>query len=168
MNIDASQVKIRPMVFLDLNAIFSIDQQVRASAKIGVTYKDFTTKKIFGISTEESDSENRPNILEVAKLVDLGLVAEAKGTVIGFVLGRQTFLAEREIQEGEIVIIAVHPDYQGKGIAGKLIDALCDLFRSKGVHRVRIGIDPQDKGMIAICKQSGFTGQYLPQYTRTL
>ncbi len=168
MNIAELQVKIRPMVFLDLHTIFSIDEQIRASAKVSMTYKDFTTRQIFGIGTEESNSEKRPNILEVAKLVDLGFVAEAKGTMLGFVVGRQTYLAEREIQEGEIAIFGVHPDYRGKGIATKLINALCDLFRSRGVHRVRIEIDPRDEDLIAFVERSGFTGHHLLQYTKTL
>ncbi len=165
MSTDKLRVKIRPMAFLDLNAIFDIDQQVRASAKIGATYEGFTTKSIFGIGTGEG-SESKPNILEVAKLIDLGFVAEVDDKVVGFVLGRQTFLAERGIQEGEVAIIAVHPDYQGKGIAGKLIDALSNLFRYRGVHRVRVGIDPRDKNLTAIFNQAGFTGRSLPQYIK--
>ncbi len=160
-------VTIRPMVFMDLKAVFSIDQQIRASAKISMTYNDFTTRQIFGISTEKDDSK-RPNILEVARLIDLGFVAEVKDTIIGFVVGRQTYLAERGIQEGEIVIIGVAPDYRGKGIAAKLVNALCDLFHSRGVYRVRIGLDSRDKDLIDVFERLGFTGQRLLQYTKPL
>ncbi|MFC1943290.1 GNAT family N-acetyltransferase [Chloroflexota bacterium] len=165
------QVKIRPMLFSDLKGIFSIDEAIREIERtdIGreITYRDFNTRKIFGMDMEKSDSAERPNILEVAKLIDLGFVAEAEGTICGFVVGRQTYLIEREIQEGEIAIISVHPDYQRKDIGHKLLNAICDLFSSRGVQRVRMGMDPRDGFLQSFLEREGFSSRHLMYYTKT-
>ena len=167
MNTAELQVKVRPMAFSDLRAIVSIDQELRA-AGTPVAYKDFTTHKLFGMDTEETDPTKRPDMLEVAKLVDLGFVAECEGTVCGFIVGRQVYLAESDIQEGDIAIIAVRPDYWGKGIAAKLVNSLCDLFSSRGIRRVGIAVDADDKSMLAFLERTGFSGNRLLYYRKKL
>ena len=165
MSTAESQVKVRPMSLLDLESIFSIDQAIRAS-EISVTYSGFTTPQMFRM--DQAHPDGRPDILEIAKLADLGLVAESGGNVCGFVLGRQTYLAERDIHEGEIAIIGVHPDYQGKGVAAKLVSSICDLLRSRGARRVRIGLDLKDTKMQGFFERAGFSGQELIYYHKTL
>lgn len=167
MNTVELQVKVRPMVFSDLKAIFSIDHKIRAAGTT-VAYKDLNTHKIFGIATETTDSTKRPDILEIAKLIDLGFVAESKGTICGFIVGRQVYLAESDIQQGEIALIAVHPHYWGKGIAIKLANSLCDLFRSRGMHRVGMTVDPVDKPMLAFLERSGFSSNRLLYYHKRI
>jgi len=155
------------MVFTDLKDVTAIDRVLRKTGT-RVAYKDFTTHKIFGIDTEGADTTTRPDMLEMAKLMDLGFVTESEGTLCGFIIGRQMYLAESDIQEGEIAIIAVHPDYWGKGIATKLVDALNDLFRSRGVKRVRIPVDPLDEAMVGFLGRSGFSGDPLVYYSKKL
>ena len=158
-------VKVRRMIFTDVKDIFAIDQAIRAAGP-SATYAGFTTPQLFGL--EEPDPAKRADILEVAKLVDLGLVAEYRGKTCGFVVGRQTYLAEHHIQEGEIAIIGVSPDHQGKRIAAKLVDAICDLFRSRGAQEVRIGIDPSDVNLPAFFEGAGFMGQRTYYYHKML
>ncbi len=167
MNTADLDVKIRPMVFVDLGDMFSVAQKIGA-AETSATYKRFTLQKLFGVSTKKAGSTQRPDILEVAKLIDLGLIAEAGGRTYGFVVGRQTYLAELDIQEGEIAIIGVHPDYRRRGVAHKLINAICDLFASRGVTRVRIGVDPHDKGLTAFFERAGFSGERILYLSKTL
>lgn len=165
------QVRIRPMVFSDLKDMLSIDKAIReaetSETHMEVTYRDFNTKRIFGMDVKDGDSAKRPDILEVAKLIELGFVAETKGTICGFVVGRQTYLIERGIQEGEIAIVSVHPDYQRNGIGAKLINAICDLFHSRGVHEVRMGIDPRDSYLQHFLERAGFGSRHLLYYTKS-
>ena len=170
-----SQVRIRPMVFSDLKDILAVDEAIRevetsdTDTHKEVTYRDFNTKRIFGmIDVKDADSAKRPDILEVAKLIDLGLVAESEGRICGFVVGRQTYLIEREIQEGEIAIVSVHPDCQRSGIGTKLINAICDLFLSRGVHRVRMGMDPRDNYLQNFLEGEGFSTRRLLYYTKNI
>lgn len=164
----AKQIKIRPMAFSDLKEILSIDKAVIDAGTSDrykeVTYRDFNTKKIFGM--EEKDTAKRPDILEVAKLIDLGLVAESEGKICDFVVGRQTYLIERGIQEGEIAIISVHPDCQRSGIGSKLVDSICELFRSRGVRRVRMGIDARDTYLQNFLEREGFNSRRVLYYIK--
>ena len=162
------EIKVRPMSFMDLEAVFSIDKEIRAAGKTSATYKDFTTQQVLGAEIDKNASAKRSSKLEVAKLVDLGIVAEHQGKICGFVLGRQTYIAERDIEEGEIAIMGVHPDYQGKLVATELIDRICNLFRSRGVHRVRIGLDPSDKELQAFFERFDFRSQPIVYYNKNL
>lgn len=165
MNADSSNITIRPMEFLDLRAIFEIHKKIEAEEKYP-TYKQFHVRKIFGIGAEETTP--KPDILEVAKLIDLGMIAESEGKICGFALGRERYLAEHDIHEGEIAIIGVDPDCRKSGVARKLIDAVCDLLKSKGVTSVRIGIDPEDEDLLAFFERVGFTGQRLLYLSKAL
>jgi ribosomal protein S18 acetylase RimI-like enzyme len=167
MSAAGSDITIRPMEFLDLRAIFDIHKKIEAE-ELYPTYKQFHVRKIFGIGTEEAPSVKKPDILEVAKLIDLGLVAETQGKVCGFVVGRQRYLAEHDMHEGEIAIIGVDPDCRKSGVASKLVNAICELLESKGVTSIRIGIDPQDKDLLSFFERVGFTGQRLLYLSKQL
>ena len=167
MSTTEPQVQIRPMTFSDLHAMVSIDQKIRMTGT-PVPYKEFATHRIFGMNVEEIGPTNRADMLEAAKLIDLSSVAESEGTVCGFIVGRQTYIAEDDIQVGEIAMIGVHPDYRGKGISIKLIDSLCDLFRSKNMHLIRVEADPRDKSLVALLEQSGFSDSHLVTYEKRL
>lgn len=161
------QVQVRPMQFSDLKAITSIDKEIRESGT-QVFYKDFATRTVLRLNPEGSPSTERPDIQAVARLIDLSFVAECGGTICGFILGRQEYLAESDIQQGEIALIAVQPRYYGKGIASRLVDALCELFSSRGIHRVVMAVDPADKAMLALVERYGFKSNRLLSYHKTL
>ena len=112
--------------------------------------------------------KKRANLSQVIGLIELGFIAESEGTLVGFIVGRQTYLAEYGTQVGEIAMIGVNPNYRGKGIGTKLINALNDLFRSRGVHRVRIGINSADKDLLAFSEKEGFSGERIVYYSKTL
>lgn len=161
------QVQVRPMQFSDLKAITSIDQEIRASGT-QVFYKDFATRTILRLNPEGAAAKERPDIQAVARLIDLSFVAECGGTICGFILGRQEYLAESDIQQGEIALIAVRPGYFGKGIGTRLVDAICESFRSRGINRVGMSVDPADKLMLALVEGYGFKSNRLLSYHKTL
>ena len=67
-----------------------------------------------------------------------------------------------------IQIFGVDPKYQGQGIATKLIQALLDECRSKGIKLVRVMLDERDDQLKAFFKRVGFNpGRYI-EYSRTL
>lgn len=161
-------IRIRPMVFSDLSPILELDQKIRTGRQ--VAYHDLATSayRIFGIEADEADQAKKPDILEAAKVIDHSFIAECDGTLCGFIVGRQLYLAESNIQQGEIALIAVHPDYTGKGIAGQLVEAIFELFRSRDIHRVGISAAPDDKNMHTFLEHFGFSSNRLLSYTRKI
>ena len=67
------------------------------------------------------------------------LVAEIDGLVVGV-----TF-AFKELVVGSVALLAVHPEYQGRGIGSRLLDEACERLRKKFVRLVFILIDPHAK-----------------------
>ncbi len=168
MSTSELQVKVRPMTLMDINDILSLDQTLRES-DVSLTYNGFSPiRQAFGMNIEEDSSSKRPNLSEVIGLIELSLLAESEGTLVGFIVGRQTYLAEYDIQAGEIAMIGINRDYRGKGVGTKLINALDDLFRSRDVHSVRVGIDPLDKDLLAFFEKEGFSGERILYYSKIL
>jgi GNAT superfamily N-acetyltransferase len=75
---------------------------------------------------------------------------------------------EAATKVGQILILGVHPDYWRKGIAGKLIGAICEKYRLKGIRTVRIGIDQRDKDLAAFFEHMGFNVGHLIDYAKNV
>jgi predicted N-acetyltransferase YhbS len=69
---------------------------------------------------------------------DLSLVAETGGTVVGYILLTKIKLTgdRGKIQSLALAPVAVHPDYQQKGIGTQLITAAHDKARALGFESV--------------------------------
>lgn len=167
-----SKVEIRPMALEDLDAMFSIDRKIRAAGK-AITYVNLTTEHIFAIDRKVS-RQKRPTgyvdliTRDVTGLLDLGFVAEVDGHVRGFILGQVAHIGETATEIGLILILGVHPDYQRRGIAANLANALCEKYRSKGIKTVRIGVDQRDKDLVGFAEYMGFSVGHLIDYSKTL
>jgi GNAT superfamily N-acetyltransferase len=172
MSIAKVETKVRPMMLEDLDAIFSIDRKIRGMGK-AITYANLTTEHIFTIDRHVGYQAKPINYVDlirgdVSGLLEFGLVAEVEGHVRGFLLGRTSHVGETASQVGEILILGVNPDYQRKGIAIELVNAICERYRSKGIKRVRIGIDQRDKDLLDFCEHMGFSVGHLIDYSKTL
>ena len=166
------EIKVRGMSLEDLEAIFLIDRKIRRTGK-AITYANLTTEHIFTIDRKVSWRTRATSYLElitgdVSGLLELGFVAEVEDHVRSFILGRAVHVGETATEVGVILILGVHPDYQGRGIATELVNALCEKYRSRGIKRVHIGIDQRDKDLLAFFEHMGFTVGHLVDYSKTL
>ena len=152
------KIEIRPIVLRDLDAMFSIDKEIRAAGKT-ITYANLTTEEIFSKDRKAAD---------LTKLLGFGLVAEVDGQVCGFILGEIVHLRDAAIELGVILIIGVHPDYQLRGIAVNLVNALSEKYRSTGIKRIRVAVDERDKDLIAFFERMGFRVGHLLVYSKIL
>jgi predicted N-acetyltransferase YhbS len=66
---------------------------------------------------------------------DLVLVAEMDGQVVGAIVGTMDGSC------GYFYCLAVHPDYQGRGVGRRLAVVLEERLRSKGVKRIEVMVD---------------------------
>jgi ribosomal protein S18 acetylase RimI-like enzyme len=83
------------------------------------------------------------------------LVAVANGAVVGFV----TFQYDYEHRIGVLGNNAVHPEWQGRGIAGTLYQAALATLRASGMRVVRVttGLDEGHSPARAAYRKAGFT-----------
>jgi ribosomal protein S18 acetylase RimI-like enzyme len=172
MSTSAVEAKVRPMTLEDLDAIFFIDHEIRRSGK-AVTYSNLTTEHIFTINRHIGSLERPISYVDlihgdVSQLLRFGLVAEVEGHVRGFVLGRLAHVGEGATRVGEILILGVHPDYQRKGIATKLVNNLCDKLHTEGVGTARIEVDQRDKDLLGFVEGMSFSVGHRIEYSRKL
>ena len=82
------------------------------------------------------------------------VVAELDGLVVGFA----DFYCHEQSGIGEIGNNAVHPDYQGRGIAGRLYEAVFERMRERGMRfaKVGTGLDPSHAPARRAYQKAGF------------
>jgi ribosomal protein S18 acetylase RimI-like enzyme len=172
MSTSAVEAKVRPMTLEDLDAIFFIDHEIRRSGK-AVTYANLTTEHIFMIDRHIGSLERPISYVDlihgdVSQLLRFGLVAEVAGHVRGFILGQPAHVGEGAARIGEILILGVHPDYQRKGVATKLVNELCDKFHTEDIRRARIEVDQRDKDLLGFIEGMGFGVGHRIEYSKKL
>ena len=165
-------VRVRSMILEDIDAVFYIDHEIRKAGE-AITYENLTTERIFTIDRHVGRSAQPISYVDLIKgdiseLLDFGFVAEVEYHIRGFVLGRIEHVGEAATQIGVIQIIGVHPEYRRRGIAGSLINAICEKYRSRGIKRARIDIDQRDKQLIYFVEHMGFNVGHLINYSKTI
>jgi ribosomal-protein-alanine N-acetyltransferase len=84
-------------------------------------------------------------------LKELFLVYDQKG-ILGFLVACSCDIAKRAI----IMRIAVHPNYQGRGIASQLIDATLKTINAMDLKCVELDVDIVKNGAIKLYEKFGF------------
>ena len=80
----------------------------------------------------------------------LGMVIEAAGKVVGFLIGRQT------TEEAEVLNLAVAPEARRKGTGAALLLAAVEEFRTRGANRVYLEVRESNAAAIAFYEKQGF------------
>lgn len=83
------------------------------------------------------------------------LVAMAGDRLAGFVLGSMTF--ENREDWGYMEWIAVDPDFQGRGVAGRLVQKCCDELTGAGAASVVTDVEVGNTASAALMRRNGFT-----------
>lgn len=166
------RIEVRPINLEDIDAILSIDREIRARGSAH-TYRNLTMEYVLfaerGIPDQRSPGSYARSLTgEVAPLLGFTFVAEANGQVRGFILGQVARLRESASEIGIIQMIGVHPDYQHKGIASQLLRALADKYKSEGIKVMRVGLDHRDKDLLGLVERFGFGVDRLIVYSMTL
>lgn len=172
MNSVGNNIEIRSMKIEDTNAMLAIDKEIRAAGKV-ITYANLTTEYILSAGGKISHRENPISYADsitgnVAGLLDFSFVATADEQIKGFILGQVARLRQATTELGVIQMIGVHPDYQRKGIGTKLVNALADKCRSRGIKTMRLGIDHRDKNLLSLVEHMGFSVDRLIVYSKVL
>lgn len=142
------KIRIRPMEHEDIDSVLAIDQKITGERR-AVTYTELITGDLGGV-------------------LALSFVAEVDGAVQGFLLARRVYVVAPPSEVGLIQILGVDPDYQRKGIASKLVNALLDTCRSKKLKTVRIMINERDEQLVGLFEHLGFRRGELIDYNKSL
>jgi ribosomal protein S18 acetylase RimI-like enzyme len=81
------------------------------------------------------------------------LVAEVDGAIAGFV---QTSPGNHQRSRWHIDYLAVAPERRHHGIAGRLVDHVCDQYGSRGVHAFTIEVDTRNLKALGLFAKKGF------------
>jgi ribosomal protein S18 acetylase RimI-like enzyme len=133
------KLSVRQLQKEDLDFIVEIDTKV-----LGETRRDYWTTKIV------KQSETRPP--------DASLVAEIDGKVVGFILGEVSgweFKVPNNI--GWIDTIGIDPDYQNRGIAKVLANAVIKNLQHYSVDTIYTLVNWNDWDLLQFFHAMGFS-----------
>jgi ribosomal protein S18 acetylase RimI-like enzyme len=141
------KIKIRPMEPEDIDSVLAIDRKI-TGVRRAITYTELITGDLGGV-------------------LGLSFVAEVDGLVAGFVLARRAYVGEPATEVGLIQILGVDPDYQRRGIATQMVNALLDTCQAKQLSAVRIMVNERDSQLRSLFEHLGFRRGKLIDYTKT-
>jgi ribosomal protein S18 acetylase RimI-like enzyme len=153
------EVKIRPMERSDIDAMLAVYNKVREEKIPGVKRSRLSYRGAMTFDEVASTNPGGP--------LDLSCVAEVDGKVVGFIWGRLAFAGIPVNEVGIIYVLVVDPDYQKRGIATKLVDAMAQRSSARGVKTVRAVIDERHWELQNYFQKLGFKRSELVIYTRT-
>jgi ribosomal protein S18 acetylase RimI-like enzyme len=152
------EARIRPMEHGDIDAMIAIYNQIREEKIPGVKRSRLSYRGAMTADEVASTDPSGP--------LDLSLVAEIDGKVVGFIWARQALAGIPVVEVGVIHMLIVDPDYQKQGIATKLVEALTKRCRDRGVEAVRAVIDERHWELQNYFQGLGFQRSELVIYTR--
>ena len=142
------QVNIRQATKDDIEGVLAIDKKITGTDR-AVTYS-YTPGSYVGGQLEVS------------------VVAEAGGEIVGFLLGQMTDSPERLGDTVLVRLIGVDPRYQHQGIGTKLVQAFTELCRRKGVQSVRIMVSWYDWWLLSFLSSLGFVRGEMCEFIKTI
>jgi len=139
---------IRPIEPDDLDAILDLDRRITGKERTP-TYQDLINE-VFGGE------------------MGMSFVAEADGGVVGLVLARVGYVPERISEVCLIQVIGMDPQYRGRGIATRLVQAVIDEACAKGMRTVYVIVDRQDDQLRALFEHMDFSEGDLIHYAKDI
>jgi predicted N-acetyltransferase YhbS len=143
-----TKIRIRPMEPEDIDAVLAVDRKITGQRR-AVTYTDLITGDLGGV-------------------LSLSFVAEVNGEVVGFILAQQAVVGEPVTEVGLIQILGVQPEYWRQRIATRLVDALLEACRKRGLNAVRIWVNEGDSQLQSLFEKLTFRRGHLIDYSKAL
>ncbi len=156
--VSKGEVTIRPMERGDIDSIIAIYSKIREEKIPGVKRSRLSYR---GAMTYEEVALTKPG-----GPLDLSLVAEADGKPVGFIWSGLAYVGIPVDQVGLIYMLIVDPDYQKRGIAAKLVNALIKRCRDREVNTVRAVLDEREWELQNYFQKLGFKRGELTIFTR--
>jgi ribosomal protein S18 acetylase RimI-like enzyme len=171
MSDSTSEVKIRPLMSRDIDAVVNIDHLIRDGGKT-ITYSDLTTAQVLTAEIKSGPFRRSTNYYldlvagDVPGSVGIGFVGEIDGKIRGFVMARTENRGNTKV--GKILIIGVEPNFHQRGIATLLLNALYERFRTEAVKEVKVEVHPFDLDLLAFLGKMQYTAKGRIELTKVL
>ncbi len=148
-NAKEAKVSIRRMTRNDIHEVLALDRITRGPGPDVIRYEDLA-----------SANPGTPP--------DASFVAEVDGKIVGFSINRSTYLMVPLTEVCIINAILTHPDYQGRGIGSKLIQALLNHYKTQGNVTVRALIPEDNKELQVLFERQGFQRSHIINFDKTI
>jgi ribosomal protein S18 acetylase RimI-like enzyme len=158
--------KIRPFLQSDMNVIvklsllawepvFNSFEKILGPNIYPILYPNWRQSQAKGVE-EYCLGDEKSNVL----------IAEIDGTVVGFI----AYQINESEKTGEVMLLAVHPEYQNHGIGTELNITALGEIKAKGMVMavVSTGGDPAHAPARRSYEKAGFTGLPLVRYYQDL
>ena len=155
---EKGEVNIRPMERRDIDAVLAIYNKIREERMAGIKQSRLTYSATLTYDQVASTDPGGP--------LDLSFVAEVNGQVVGFAWGRLAYVGIPIEEVGLIHMLIVDPDYQRRGIARRLVNALTERCQAKGVNAIRAITDERDWELGNFFQSLGFHRSELAIYLK--
>ena len=146
--ITESTLRIRPMEHEDITDVLAIDRKI-TGVRRAITYTDLITG-------------------DLGKVLDLSVVAELRGEVVGFILARHAVVGEPVGEAGLIQILGVDHDHWRQGIGERMLSFLMERCHSKGLKIIRVLVNERDSQLRDFFEHMDFSRGQLIDYTKNL
>jgi ribosomal protein S18 acetylase RimI-like enzyme len=147
-NAKEAKVNIRRMVRSDIHEVLALNRIIQGSKRDVISYDDLAA----------ANPGTSP---------DVSFVAEVDGKIIGFSINRSMYLMVPLTEVCIIHAIFIHPDYQGRGIGRKLIQALLYHCQTEDIGTVRALIPEGNKELQSLFERQGFQCSDIINFDKT-
>ena len=131
-----SEVNIRVMTDDDIEGVLSIDRKITGSDR-AVTYATIPGSYVGGE-------------------LDISVVAEADGEIVGFLLGRITDSPYGHADAAWLEVIGVDPSFQRRGLGTRLVQGFTERCRQRRVRSVHILVSWHDWRLLSFLRSLRF------------
>ena len=156
--------RIRPLVNGDIGQI--VELSLLAWEPVSESFEKVLGPDVFPILYPDWRKTQAEGVEGACRATDKynTLVAELDGHVVGFVS------YELKGETGEVVLLAVHPEYQRRGIATQLNQAAFGAMKAAGVKMVVVETGGEEGHAAArrAYERAGYTGLPLVRYFKDL
>ena len=117
-------------------------------------------ERIDGTAFADIWRNSRPCLETAFNQSVIATVAEASGQLVGYQISSATAAS------GHLARLAVHPDYQGRGIGYALVSDVLEHFEGRGTFQITVNTQHHNLASLALYKKAGFrlTGEVYPVY----
>jgi ribosomal protein S18 acetylase RimI-like enzyme len=142
------EVNIRSITEEDIEGVLAVDRKITGRDR-AVTYSTVPNSYVGGE-------------------MDVSVVAEAGGEIVGFLLGRISDSPCGLADAASLQLFGVDPACRRQGIATRLVEAFTDRCRERGVRSIHVLVSWHDWWLLSFLGSMGFARGEMAEFIRPL